>query len=404
MLKKIFPVVLLTFINTLGFSILIPVLPFIVEQYQANDIVFGLLLSAYSAFQFIGSPLLGQLSDSYGRRSILLISQAGTLGAWIIFASAWYADQMWQLGFWTLFIIGFARIFDGITGGNNSVANAYLSDITESKDRAQSFGIIGATTGLGLIIGPAVGAFTSSSEVGYLGTAVFSTILSALTLLAIWRYLPESLPENKRSKTHLSLAKRLHIMQRIRQYKHQPIVITALRTHFIFSLAMAAYTSTIVLLVIDIFGFDEQGLGFFLLFVGSFSIFNQSVLVKPFTKIFGDIKTIYIGLLSLAIGLIAFPSMEYLIPFVLFYYFANLGVSLCIPTIKSVLSKNTPNTQQGDILGIHEGIWSLGMAIMPAIAAATYQFIGGWSFRIWAILALVGAFTLIQSTKNTPTD
>ena len=129
--KKLLPAYFLTFVNVIGFSILMPVLPFIVEKYGAPDWVFGLLLSLYAAFQFVGAPYLGALSDSLGRKPILVISQAGTLLSWFIFLLALYLPDYTLFGVGVgLLVIGIARALDGVTGGNASVANAYVSDIT----------------------------------------------------------------------------------------------------------------------------------------------------------------------------------------------------------------------------------------------------------------------------------
>src|SRR6185295_10580465 len=165
MTKKILPVIFLTFINTLGFAILIPVLPFVVKNYNASSIVYGFLLSIYFIFQFLGAPFLGALRDHYGRKPILMLSHFGTLISWGIFGLAYFVPGVSLFGIaLPLYVIGFARIVDGITGGNMSVANAYLSDITTPPEKARAFGTIGAVLGLGMIIGPTLGSFSSATR------------------------------------------------------------------------------------------------------------------------------------------------------------------------------------------------------------------------------------------------
>ncbi len=124
--RKTFPIVLLSLVNGIGFTLLIPVLPFIVRDLGYSAAVFGLLMAVYPMSQFFAAPLLGTLSDYYGRRPILLVSQAGTLLSWIIFAAAYFTTG----SIWPLLIIAFSRVIDGLTGGNQSVANAYLADVT----------------------------------------------------------------------------------------------------------------------------------------------------------------------------------------------------------------------------------------------------------------------------------
>jgi MFS family permease len=182
--KKLLPAYFLTFVNVLGFSILMPVLPFIVEKYGAPDWVFGLLLSLYSAFQFIGAPYLGALSDSLGRKPILVISQAGTLLSWFIFLLALYLPDYTIFGVGVgLMVIGIARALDGVTGGNTSVANAYVSDITTRQEKSYIFGFLGGIAGIGLMIGPGIGGITASTSLGFKGTALAAIAISTITLL-----------------------------------------------------------------------------------------------------------------------------------------------------------------------------------------------------------------------------
>ena len=143
MIKKFIPAYFLTFVNVLGFSILMPILPFIVDRYGAPKWVYGLLITCYAAFQFIGAPFLGALSDRKGRKQILLISQAGTLLSWFLFLFALFLPDMWVYGISIpLIVIAFSRLLDGVTGGNTSVTNAYVSDITTRKEKSYIFGYL----------------------------------------------------------------------------------------------------------------------------------------------------------------------------------------------------------------------------------------------------------------------
>ena len=182
--KPLFSIFLIVFIDMLGFGLILPLLPYYAETFGASDTVIGLLVASYAAAQLIGAPLLGRLSDRFGRRPILLISLVGTLLGFLLlgFAS-------------TLFILFAARILDGITGGNISVAQAYISDVTDSKNRAKGLGMIGAAFGLGFIIGPATGGLLS--QWGYAVPAFAAAGLVAINLLMVALWLPESLPPKK---------------------------------------------------------------------------------------------------------------------------------------------------------------------------------------------------------------
>ena len=189
---RLLPAYLLTFVNVLGFSILMPVLPFIVESYGADEWVYGLLLTFYSAFQFLGAPYLGAMSDGKGRKPILIISQAGTLLSWFVFMIALSLPEtpIWGYAL-PLWIIALSRILDGITGGNTSVANAYVADITTKKEKSYIFGYLGGIAGLGMIIGPGLGGFAASSSLGYMGTLIVASGISMITLIVIFLFLKE---------------------------------------------------------------------------------------------------------------------------------------------------------------------------------------------------------------------
>ena len=182
---------------------MIPVLPFIVKSYGGGSIMYGVLLSMYPLFQFFAAPILGAWSDMLGRRPVLLISQAGTLLSWVIFAVSYVIPPIYfgPIAL-PLVVIMVSRIADGATGGNNSVANAYITDITKPENRSKIFSYLGGVVGLGLIIGPSIGGFTSSLGIGYLGTALVNMSISLVTLILMYFYLPESRLKWYRLSTH----------------------------------------------------------------------------------------------------------------------------------------------------------------------------------------------------------
>src|SRR6476661_675031 len=164
---SLFPLLLVNFVGTLGFSIVLPFLVFLVMKFGGNAIVYGLLAATYPAFQLIGAPILGRWSDSFGRKKVLLISSAGTLIGWIIFLLALYVPKIDLIDINTAFIGAFtlslplvvlfiARAIDGITGGNVSVANAYIADLSDDKTRSKNFGKMAISSNLGFIVGPAL--------------------------------------------------------------------------------------------------------------------------------------------------------------------------------------------------------------------------------------------------------
>lgn len=397
--NKLLPAYLLTFVNVLGFSILMPVLPFIVESYGAEEWVYGMLLTFYSAFQFIGAPYLGAMSDRLGRKPVLLISQAGTLLSWIIFI---IALSLPEVPFWGLaipiWIIAFSRILDGLTGGNTAVANAYVADITSPKEKTYIFGYLGGIAGLGMIIGPGLGGFASSGSLGFSGTLLLAAGISTVTLIIIYFFLKESLsPQNKSTAAKQSMAQSFFIFKRIRIAQPKPIIKLLFVTKFLFSIMMAFYISTIALFLIDLFQFDSEQLGIFMLVVGVFLAFNQVVMSKWFIRKFGAAKTLIIGLALSFLGMFCITLTDNLYLYCVFYYVLNLGLSICFPTFNSLIASNANPTKQGEIMGISESLNSLAMASFPILAAAIYGWIGYYVYYFIAALPLLALGISISS-------
>jgi MFS family permease len=200
---SLFPILLVNFIGTLGFSIILPFLVVLVLKLGGNELIYGIMGASYSLFQFIGAPILGNWSDIYGRKKILLLSQVGTFFAWMLFIIALVLPvfkiievNSSVLGIFSLTIplvlLFIARSLDGITGGNVSVANAYLADITPDSDRKKNFGKMAVSANLGFIIGPAFAGLLGETPLGELLPVVMAAGISLAAIFVIAFLLPES--------------------------------------------------------------------------------------------------------------------------------------------------------------------------------------------------------------------
>jgi MFS family permease len=396
--KKLIPAYLLTFVNVLGFSILMPVLPFIVKDYGAPKWVFGLLLTLYSTFQFIGAPVLGSLSDSAGRKPILLISQFGTLLSWVIFLIALSLPNFSAFGIaFPLIIIAFSRILDGITGGNASVTNAYVADITTRDEKAYVFGYLGGIAGIGMIIGPALGGLAASSPLGYSGTILVSITISVITLFTIYYWLKESHHEEHRApRQKQSLWKIINIPGRVRDIDPSPVVKVLFIVKLFFSSMMGFYIGTMALFLIDLFKFDASEMGIFFLVAGTFLAFNQAFLSKRFVQKFGEYQTLIIGLSLCMVGMVAITLTINFYFFIGFYYILNLGLSLCFPTFNALISIHANPEKLGAVMGISESIGSFAMALFPVIGALMYTQLG---FELYYIISGLPFIALILAVK-----
>ena len=200
---SLFPILLVNFVGTLGFSIVLPFLVFVVMKFGGNAIVYGLLAATYPAFQLIGSPILGKWSDTYGRKKILLLSNIGTSIGWLIFLFALFLPSEESFNIYIpilgtfvvivpLLLLFLARAIDGITGGNISIANAYLSDLSSDSTRSKNFGKIAISSNLGFIIGPAIAGILGGTIYGAILPVLAALILSLITIFVVVFLLRES--------------------------------------------------------------------------------------------------------------------------------------------------------------------------------------------------------------------
>ncbi len=416
-LKSYLPILLLTFVNVVGFAILIPVLPEIVTTYLEPPYVgltYGLLISSYSFFQFLAAPIMGALSDRYGRRPLLFFSQLGTLISWCIFAAAYFVPAEATVAGLSLpiVIIALSRVIDGITGGNASVAMAWVSDRATPEQKTSIFGIQGAVFGLGFIIGPLIGGITGSTEIGYLGTAIASILLSLVTLIFIALMLPESLaPEHREDHVDLHLPTELNVISRFWQFRSNRFVMQVLLMRLFFALVFASYTTLLVLKLELEYSLSTTELGLAFAVVGIYAIVNQLFLVGRISRLIGDLNVVYLSYAATFLGLILFalvPSRVELGGFnislgilAIVSYILVVGVSFGMPAFKSVLSNAVSERKQGVITGLDEALISLGQAITPAIAGLIYTIIGAGTF-VWFALLLLVPFLIIWLRHGSP--
>ncbi len=402
MKKILIPILFLTFVNTLNFSIMIPILPFIVRQYGGGTIMYGLLLTMYPLFQFFAAPILGAWSDMQGRRPILLISQAGTLLSWIIFAVSYVIPKI-SIGplMLPLMVIMFARIADGATGGNNSVSNAYLTDIIKPHERAKVFGLLGGMVGLGLIVGPAIGGLTSSFSIGYLGTAFTNITISTITLVLMYLYLPETLPKKERDDSlHFKWQDEIQFITKLRKYARNRTIKYLFFIRAFFLLVFNGFTSILVLFLIDQFGVDQRSIGFIFLLTGSYVIVNQMFVVPLVTSKIGDLKTFLAGLSLFIFFLTILQFVPSIWIYLIVIYFVNLGFSISFPTFKSMLSNHADPKKQGEIQGIDEAFLAAAAAIAPLTAGFVYAGVGKYTFGILAVGLLIPLIIFVKRFKK----
>lgn len=414
LISRLTPVLLLNFVNVIGFSLLIPVLPEVLKFYTGNSsgIVYGLLLSSYAFSQFIGAPILGSLSDRYGRRPILLLSQLGTLLSWFIFASAYFLPRDLMIGSISvpLLVIALSRITDGITGGNVSVANAWVSDVTTREEKTKAFGLIGATFGVGFLLGPALGGFSVSYSIHFLGTAILAAVISLITLIFIYYKLPESTVHKKQPLDSVSLSEHFNIIGKFNLFRHHPIIKNLFWVRVFYSIAFVGFTTSIILTLSRVYALSPLNIGLIMSVIGTFSIVNQAVVVPKLSEKLGMFNTFFVGLIMSAVALGCHSLLPHLfgntfqgvvvIIFFLISFPLNLGLSMTLTTFKTIITTHTPDDQQGQATGLDESISSFGQGVTPLFAGALYDVIGFWAFGLYGTALILIGFRAWVRCRN----
>lgn len=356
------------FLNGLGFGVIAPVLPFIIRQYITNPkdlgAVAGWLSASYAACQIIAAPGLGLLSDRYGRRPILLICLLGSAIGYIMFG----------LG-GSLGILFASRIVDGITGGNFSIAFAYVADTTTSADRPKIFGRIGAISGVSFIVGPVVGGLAANIS---LQTPVY--LAAALTIIAlIWGYffLPESLKKSeRRTEIRVSELNPLFQVGKVLKIKSlRPLLGIGL----LYAFPFAVLTSNFGVLILDSLHWDAAEIGFVSLTIGLTDILVQGWLIGKLLPIFGAKKLFTAGFVLQAVsyallGMIAIiPSPVLLLSGTLVYAFSS---GLVEPSLAGLTSQAVEQDMQGLVGGANQSLQSLTRVVGPLWVGTIYTNFG----------------------------
>ena len=384
-LAFLFSIVLFDFI---GLTILITVQTFIVREYNTTALAVTLLTVLYAAAQFIAAPLLGKLSDRYGRRPILLISLLGSAVGYFIFGIGG--------ALWVLYI---SRLIDGFTGGNVSIANAYITDVSSEEDRTKSLGIIGAAFGLGLIIGPILGGLLS--QISLSAPVYVAGLFSLFATVVGFFILPESLPKNQRETIKL-IKKDLNPIASIGKFITKPVLGIFLLVFIIFNFTFSGFTISLPIFLIHKFNIDPLNVAGILFVSGVVSSIVQGGLIGRLDIRFGDKKLLMMGLIIFSIGLIFFfiaTSFWMIYPII---GFISFGLGLTTPTLSSIISKIVSKNEIGEVFGVNTSLNSLMSVFGPLWAGLVYDYIRPSAPYWMGAILLIIAFILVLKTRIEP--
>lgn len=366
--SPLLPIFLIVMVDVLGLTIILPLLPFYAERLGASPTVVGLLVSTYAACQLIAGPVLGQMSDRTGRRPLLLVSQMGTFVGFLILAWAGYAGLLWM--------VFLSRVIDGLTAGNLSLAQAYISDVTRPEERAKSFGMIGVAFGVGFLIGPAISGFLSMFSYEY---PVFAAAaLSFTSILATYFLLPSApvIPDSeKRDGPPLPAGRRLRVLDwgNYATYFQRPVLAELLWQFFAFTFTFAIFMSGFALFAERRYTwnghpFGPKEVGYIFAYVGFLGIILQGGLIGRLVKRFGEEKLVAVGFLTATAGF-AYMGFTYdLTGLLVSSSIASFGTGVLRPALTSLITQRAGREEQGVVLGLTQSLMSVSQIVAPVIA------------------------------------
>lgn len=375
---------LIAFVGMLGYGIIIPITPFYAKSFGASETTIGLLIGCYALAQFIAAPILGRLSDRFGRRPILLVSIAGTFGSLLLFGMAN-----------SLVLLFAGRLLDGATGGNISIAQAYVSDVTTEENRARGMGIIGAALGMGFIVGPAIGGFLSAGGNYQLPIFVAAGI-SALSFVLTAILLPE--PERQpRAEGPLAAAQaRTSDLRRLWRGLRNPRIGRLLLVTLLIGLAFTAFETTFALFAAARLEFGSMETGYTLAYIGIVIAVIQGGLIRRLAKRFGEARMIVGGAALLGLGLLMLGFIRDTWQLLAVGMVIAAGEGVLTPSLSSLVSRRSLPHERGAHLGLYQSMGSIGRIAAPLTATwlldraglAVPYLIGGALVLAGAVVAL----------------
>jgi len=387
---RLLAVFMVVFIGLLGFSLMIPLLPFYAEEFGANPTTQGLLIASYAIAQLIGAPILGRLSDRFGRRPILLVSVFGTFLSLIFIG---FANS--------LLILFLGRILDGLTGGNISVAGAYMTDITDEKNRARGLGLIGMAFAFGFIIGPALGGILS--EVGtrfvepalaaggssflrrlnwtYSLPAFVAAAIGFINLVQIIFQLPESLPPERRGQTSPVTQTRRGVFAfgQVFEMLLRPKVGPLLNLRFFFGYAFALLQTVFPIYANKQLGLTPAQTAFTLTYVGVGSAIVQGWAIGKLTDRYRDARLLLAACVLMSPGLLGWGLAGNVPVLLLSFVPIIIGGGIFNTIIDTALTKAVGPDEAGGVLGVSASLESSTRAIAPSTGGVMIQLFGSWS-------------------------
>lgn len=381
--KRIWIISLIMFINLLGVGIIFPLLPYYAESMGADYMTIGYLGTMYPLFQIFSAPLLGKISDSFGRRPVLLFSLLGTVLGFFFLGAA--KNLVW------LFI---ARIIDGASAGNTPTAFAYVADITNEKNRTQGMTRVSSAIWLGFVFGPAVGGILS--QFGYSTPAYAAAIVSAGGLLLAWFFLPESL----HTTDHARSEQLLFPHQQIVKLLHRTYLALIIFTSLFFECAFWLMDSTLALFLQHRFHFSSTQTGYLFTYFAVIGIISQLVFAKKLLHFYREQTLLFIAGLCVGASLCFMAISSQVSVFFILITMNAFGVSIIKPLLNSIASKSAHKDEQGSIIGTKDAVDTIATLIGPIAGTSLFSIAMGLPYVTGGIICLLALLLIVVSRQK----
>lgn len=382
MSSALIPIFLIVLVDVFGLTLVLPLQAIYAESLGASPLEATMLVSVFAVCQLVASPLLGAWSDRVGRKKVLLFSQAGAVLGYLTMAMAP-----------TLFVLYVARVIQGTTAGNLSIAQAYIADHTEAKDRAKSFAVIGIAFGLGFFVGPGVTGLLAGH--GLSAPIFLAAGMSVLSFVCTLLILPkENTPTRRQEDTVLPGGKRLSVFewQQYRAYFKRPVLAWMLIQFLCFSMCFTVFTSGFSLFAERRYFFDghrfgPREIGYVFAYTGFLGLILQGALMGKLVKWVGERRLVTVGFVSLTVGfgLVAWTSA--VLGLVVSATIATFGNAVLRPTLTSLISQSADRTQQGTVIGLTQSLQSIAQIVAPFLGGLLLQREWLWEWGMLASLA-----------------
>lgn len=377
MQRRVFPILFATLLlDMIGTGMVFPIIPilftdptsssFILFGYShvAQLFIAGLITSLFGLMQFIAAPILGELSDMYGRKRLL------TLGVGVLALSQFCFGFGVEIA--SLWLILGSRMIAGLAGGNFSIAQAAIADVTEPKDRAKNFGLIGAAFGIGFILGPVLSGWIASLTNDAAAPFWFAGTLGILNLISVTLFLPETRARQKIEHSFHILKGIRNIQAAIRDHDARPVYLAS----FLYMSGFSFMTSFLGVLMVTQFGFDAAGVGTFFGVVGAWVVLTQLVILRFLTTYFKERQILRYSLLLLAVAIALYPFMPSAVFLYVLIPFIAIPQGLTMANMTALVSKSVSADKQGAALGISGSLQALAQGTIPLVAGIGSGFIG----------------------------